>query len=173
MGPVNGRVTFELRSIWHQGISEMLFALCCCSVAQLFPTLCDLMDYLMDSTITSLSLRVCSNSCPLSQWCYPTISSSVTPFSSCHQSFPALRSFPMCWLFASGGQNIGASASPTVFPVNIEGLFPSGFTCLISLLSKGLSRVFSRTTVQRHQFFGPQPSLWSNSHIPTRLLKKA
>ena len=170
MGPVHGRVTFELRSIWHQGISEMLFALCCCSVAQLFPTLCDLMDYFMDSEITSLSPRVCSNSCTLSKWCYPTISSSVTPFSSCLQSFPALRSFPMSQFFTSGGQNIGASASS--LPVNIEGWFPLGFTGLISLLLKGLSRVFARTTVQRHQFFGSQPSLWSNSHIPTRPLKE-
>ena len=172
MSPVNGRVTFELRSIWHQGISEMLFALCCCSVAQLFPTLCDLMDYLMDSEITSLSPRVCSNSCPLSKWCYPTISSSVTPFFSCLQSFPALRSFPMSQFFISGGQNIRASASASSLPVNIEGWFPLGFTGLISLLLKGLSRVFARTTVQRHQFFGSQPSLWSNSHIPTRLLKE-
>ena len=116
--------------------------------------------------------RVYPNSCPLSQWCHPAISSSVVPFSSCLQSFPTSGSFQMSQLFSSGGQNIGASALPSSFPVNIKGLFPLGFTCLISLLSKGLSRVFSRTTVQRHQFFGSQPSLWSNSHIPTRLLKK-
>ena len=114
----------------------------------------------------------CSNSCPLSQWCYPTISSSVVPFSSRLQSFPASRSFPVSWLFASGGQSIGASASASVLPMNIQDWFPLGWTALISLLSKGLSSVFSNTTVQKHQFLGAQPSFWSNSHIHTRLLEK-
>ena len=115
-----------------------------------------------------LSPGVCSQSCPLSQWCHPTISSSVTPFSSCPQSFPESGSFPKSWLFTSGGRSIGASAS--VFPMNIQSWFPLGWTGLISLTSKGLSRVFSNTTVQKHQFFGIQPSLWSNSHIHTTWL---
>ena len=89
------------------------------------------------------------------------------PFSSCLQSFPASGSFLMSWLFTSGGQSIGVSASTSVFPMNIQGLFPLGLTGLISLQSKGLSRVFSNTTVQKHQFFGTQLSLWSNSHIHT------
>ena len=112
----------------------------------------------------------CSNSCPLSQWCHPTISSSVVPFSSCSQSFPASGSFLMSWLFTSGGQSIGASGS--VLPMSIQGWFPLGFTGWISLQSKGLSRVFSSTTVQKHQFFVAQLSLWSNSYIHTRLLEK-
>ena len=95
---------------------------------------------------------VYSNSCPLSWWCHPTISSSV--FSSCLQSFPASGSFPMSQLFASGGQSIGVSASASVLPMSIQDWFPLGFTALISLLSKGLSRVFSNNTVQKHQFFG-------------------
>ena len=105
----------------------------------------------------------------MSWWCHPTISSSVVPFFSCLQSFPASGSFPMNQVFTSGGQSIGASAS--VLPMNIQDWFPSGFG-LISLQSNGLSRVFSNTTVQNHQFFGAQPSLWSNSHICTRLLEK-
>ena len=120
----------------------------------------------------SLSLRVCSNSCPLSWWCHPTISSSVAPFSSCLQSFPASGSFAMSQFIASGGQSIGTSASASVLPVNIQGWFPLGLTGLISLLSKGLSRVFSSTTFLKHQFFGAQPSLWSNSHICVQLQGK-
>ena len=112
----------------------------------------------------------CSNSCPLSWWCHPTISSSVAPFSSCFQSFPASGSFPMSQLFASGGQNIGASAS--VLPMNIQGWFPLRWTGLISLQSIGLSRVFSSTTVRSHQFFDAQPFLWFSSHIHTWLLEK-
>ena len=96
----------------------------------------------------------CSNSCPLSRWCHPTISSSVIPFFSCLQSFPAPASFPMSQFFASGGQSIGALASPSVFPMNIQDWFPIGLTGLISLQSKELSRVFSNTTVQKHQLFG-------------------
>ena len=97
-------------------------------------------------------LAVCSNSCPLSQWCHPTISFSVVPFSSCPQSFPTSGSFPMSQLFVSGGQSIRASAS--VFPMTIQGWFPLGLTGLISLEYKVLSRVFSSTTIQKHQFFG-------------------
>ena len=103
-------------------------------------------------------------------WFHPTISSSITPFSSCPQSFPA-GSFPVSQLFTSGGQNIGVSASALVLPRNIQGWFPLGLTNLI-LLSKGLSRVFSIITFQKHQFFGTQPSLWSNSNIHTCLLEK-
>ena len=99
----------------------------------------------------SLYPGVCSNSCPLSWWCYLTISSSVTHF-FCLQSFPASESFPMSQLFASGGQSIGASASAIVLPMNIQGWFPLGLTGLISFQSKGLSRVFSNTAIQKHQF---------------------
>ena len=99
---------------------------------------------------------ICSNSCPLNWWCHSTISSSVTSFSY-PQSFPAPESFPMNWLFASGDQSIGASAS--VCPVSIQGWFPIGWTGLISLLSKGFSKVFSSTTIWKHQFFSAQSSL--------------
>ena len=116
----------------------------------------------------SLSPRVCSDSCPLSQWCYIIISSSA-PFSFCLQSFPASGSFPINWLFTSGSQSIGASAS--VLPMNIQSWFPLGLVGLISLQSKGLSRVFS-CTIWRHQFFNAQLSLRSNSHIHTQLLEK-
>ena len=104
---------------------------------------------------------VCSNSCPSSRWCHQIISSSVTPFSSCPQSFPG-----------SGDQSIGASASAPVLPMNIQGWFPLGLTSVISLQSKGLSRVFSSTTVRKHKFLGSQPSLWSDSHICTWLQEK-
>ena len=114
----------------------------------------------------------CSNLCPLSQWCHSTISSTVVPFSSCLQSFPASGSFPMSWLFALGGQSTGVSASASVLPMNIQDWFSLGWTGWISLQSKGLSRAFSNTTVQNHQFFSTQPSLWSNSHIHTWLLEK-
>ena len=119
----------------------------------------------------SPSSRVCSNSCQLSQWCHLTISSSVVPFSHLH-SFPASGYFPVSWLFTSGGQRIGAPASASILPLNIQGWFPLGLIGLISLLSKVLSRVFSSITVQKHQFFGTQISLWSNSHIYTWLLEK-
>ena len=102
---------------------------------------------------------VYSNSCPLSPWCHPTISFSIIPFSSCLQSFPASGSFLMSQFFASGGQSIGVSASASVLPMNIQDWFPSGLIGLISLQSKGLSRVFSNTTVQKHQFFSAQLSL--------------
>ena len=116
--------------------------------------------------------RVHPNPCPLSRWCHPTISSSVIPFSSCPQSFPASGSFQMSHLFTSGGQSIGVSASTSVLPMNIQDWFPLGWTGWISLPSKELSRVFSNTTVQKHQFFSTQPSLWSNSHIHTWLPEK-
>ena len=111
-----------------------------------------------------VSPRVCSDSYPLSQWCYLTVSFSAALF-FCLQSFPASESFPVSLLFSSGGQSNGASASTWVFPTNIQGWFPLGLTGLISLHPKGLSRVFSSTTVQNHQLLGIQPCLWSNSHI--------
>ena len=111
----------------------------------------------------SPSLRACSNSCPLSWWCHSTISFSVVPFFFHFQSFPASGSFSTSQLFASGGQSTGSSASASVFPMRIQGWFPFRLIGLISSLSKGLSRVFSSTTVQKHQFFSALPSLWSSS----------
>ena len=112
------------------------------------------------------------NPCSLSRWCHPTISSSVIPFSSCPQSFPASGSFQMSQLFTSGGQSTGVSASTSVLPMNIQDWSPLGWTGWISLQSKGLSREFSNTTVQKHQFFGSQLSFQFNSHIHTGLLEK-
>ena len=116
--------------------------------------------------------KACSNSCPSSRWCHPTIWSSVVPFSSCLQSFPASGSFPMSQFFAWGGQSIGVSASASGLPMNTQDWSPLEWTGWISLQSKGLSRVFSNTTVQKHQFFSTQLSLWSNSHIHTWPLEK-
>ena len=117
--------------------------------------------------------RACSNSCPLSWWCHPTISSSVVLFSSCLQSFPSSGSFPMSQFCTSGGQSIGPSALTSVLPMNIQDWFPLALTGFISLLYKGLSRVFSNTTVQKHQFFNAQPCSWSKSHINSWLLGKS
>ena len=116
--------------------------------------------------------RVHSDSRPLSQWCHPPISSSVVPFSSCPQSLPASESFPMSQLFPWGGQSIGISALASVLPMNTQDWSPLEWTGWISLQSKGLSRVFSYTTVQKHQFFSTQLSSQSNSHIHTWLLEK-
>ena len=138
---------------------------CCGSAAKSCSTLCKLVDSSPTVFCPSLSPRLCSNSCPLSQWCYLTISSSATHFSFCLPSFSVSGSFPMSQPYASDGQNIGASAS--ILPMNIQGWFPLGLTGLIFLQSKGLSRVFSSTTVQKHQFFSTQPSLWSSSHAYT------
>ena len=113
-----------------------------------------------------------SNSCPSCQWCHPTISSSLIPFSSHLQSFPASGSFPMSQFFASGGQSIAASASASVLPINIQDWFPLGWTGWNSSQLKGLSRLFSDNTVQKHRFFRAQLSLWSNSHIHTWPLEK-
>ena len=118
----------------------------------------------------SPSPGACSNSCPLSRWCHPTSSSSVVPFCSCLQSFPVSGSFLISLHFISCSQSTGASSS--VLPMNIQDWFPLDLTGLISLQSKGLSRVFSNTTVQKHQYFSAQPFLWSNSHIHTWLLEK-
>ena len=112
------------------------------------------------------------NSCSLSGWCHPTISSSVIPFSTCLQSFSTSGSFQMSQFFTSGGQSIGVSASMSILPMNIQDWFPLGWAGWISLKSKGLSRVFSNTTVQKHQFVGAQPSSQSNSHIRTWPLEK-
>ena len=112
-------------------------------------------------TNSQSSLRLTSKS----QWCHPAISSSVVPVSSCPQSFPASESFPMSQLFAWSGQSTGVSALASVLPKKSQGWSPSEWTGWISLQSKGLSRVFSNTTVQKHQFFGAQPSSRSNSHI--------
>ena len=144
----------------------------CCSVFKSCLTLRNPMDYSMPGSCPSLSPGVCSNSCVLSQWCHLTISSSATLFSFCLQFFPASGSFPVSWLFAAGGQCIKAWDLASVLPVNIQGWFPLRLTGLISLQSKGLSRVFSNTTVQKHQSCGSQPSLWSSSHIQTWLLEK-
>ena len=123
----------------------------------------------------SLAPGVHPNPCPLSQWCHPAISSSVVPFSSCPQSLPASGCFPMSQFFASGGQSVGAwaSASASVLPMNIQDWSPLGWTGWISLQSKVLSRVFSNTTLQKHQFFGSQLSSQSNSHIHTWPLEKS
>ena len=142
-----------------------------CSVVQSCLNVCDLMDCRTPGfPWSSLSPRTWSNSCPLSLWCHPTISASVIPLLSCLQSFPASGSFRMTRFFTSGNQSIAASALASVLPMNIKDWFPLGCTGWISLQSKGLSRVFSNTTLQKHQFFGVQLSLWSNSHTHTCLL---
>ena len=119
-----------------------------------------------------LNMSLLLNSCPSSRWCHPTISSSVITFSSCLQSFPASGSFPMSQFFSSGGQSIRVSASTSVIPMNSQDWSAKGWTGWIFLQSKGLSRVFSNTTVQRHQFFNAQLSSQSNSHIHTWPLEK-
>ena len=120
----------------------------------------------------SLTPGACSNSYPSSLWCHQTISFSVIPFFSCLQSFPASGSFLVSQFFTSGGQSTGVSASASVLPMNIQDWFPVEWTDWISLQSKGLSRVFTNTTVQKHQFFGAQLSSQSNSHIYTWPLEK-
>ena len=143
------------------------------SVFQSCLTLCDPMDCsTLGFPVHYPTPGTLSNSCPSSQWCHPTISSSVILFFSCLQSFPASRSFPMSQFFASGGQSIGVSALASVLPMNAQDWFPLGWTGWISLQSKGLSRVFSNTTVQKHQFFGTQLSSQSSSHIHTWPLLK-
>ena len=132
------------------------------SVAQSCPTLCDPMN-----RSTPGLPRVHSNSRPSSRWCHPAISSSVVPFSSCPQSIPASGSLPMSQLFAWSGQSTGVSALASFLPKNTQDLSPLEWTGWISLQSKGLSRVFSNTTLQKHQFFSTQLSSQSNSHIHT------
>ena len=162
---------------------------CCCSVARSCPTLCypmncstpgfPVLHHLTFTIFTFTSPNgeetpsgVSSNSCPLSWWSHPTASSFVIPFASCFHSFPASGSSPMSQLFPSGGQSIGTSASASVLPMNIQDLFPLGLTGLITLQSKRLKILFSNTKVQKHQFFGSQPFLFSSSNIHTWLLKK-
>ena len=137
---------------------------CCCSIAKLCLTLS--LHGLQHTRLLCLpqSPRVCSNSCPLSRWCHLTASSSATLFSFHLQSFSVSGSFPMSQRFISGGQSIGASASGSILPMNIQDWFPLGLTGLI-LLSKGPSRVFFSATIWKCPFLGAQPSLWSNSHI--------
>ena len=141
------------------------------SVAQLCLTLYDRMDCNMPGFPVHHHSRACSDSCPLSQWCHPTISISVIPFSSCLQSFQASGSSPMSQFFASGGQSIGVSVLASVLPMNTQDWSPLGWTGWISLQSKGLSRVFSNNIVQKHQF-GAQLSLLSSCHIHIWLLEK-
>ena len=138
------------------------------SVAQSCPTLRDAMNCSTPGLPVHHQLpEFTQTQCPSSQWCHPAISSSVVPFSSCPQSLPASESFPMSQLFARGGPSSGVSALASLFPKKSHGWSASEWTGWISLQSKGLSRVFSNTTVQKHQFFGAQPSSQSNSHIHT------
>ena len=135
-------------------ISGVSYSSCCCAGSSVAKSCRTLQPHELQHArlpCPSLSPGVCSNSCPLSQWCHPTITSSVSPFSSCPQSFPASGSFPESRLCTSGGHSIGVSVSPSIFP--IQGWFPLGLSGLISLQSKGLSRVFSSTTIQKHQSF--------------------
>ena len=166
-------IAFNLVGRWEGSRCLLSQACCCCfcSVTNSCPILSDPTVYSTSgSTPGFVSPRVCSDSCPLSWWRHSTISSSLSPFSSCPQSFPASRSFPMSQRFTSCGQSIGASAS--VLTMNMQGWFPLGLTGLISLLSTGLSRVSFCTMARQHQLFGTQPSLWSNSDICTWLLEK-
>ena len=148
--------------LMHTCIHMLLLFSCCC--VRLFETP---WTAAQQASLSSPSPRACSNSCPLSHWYHPTISSSVVPFSSGLQSFPASRSFPMTQLFASGGQSIRLSTSASGFPMNIQDWFPLGLTSSISLLSKWLSRVFSITeaSILQHSAF-----LWSNSHMLFNML---
>ena len=147
---------------YHGGKGPLILFCCCCSVTMSNSLQPHGLQYARLSC-PSPSSRVCSNLCPLSRWRYLTISSSATLLSFFLQSFPASGSFAMSQLFSSGDQSIGASGS--VLPVNIQSWFLLGLTCWISLQSKGHSRVFSSTTVQKHRFFSAQPFLWSKSHI--------
>ena len=141
---------------YHTVFSSIQFS----SVTHSCPTLCDPMNHSTPGLPVHHQLPwVHSNSCPLSRWCHPTISSSVIPFSSCPQSFPASGSFQISQLFASGGQRIRVSASASALPMNTQDRSPLGWTGWISLQSKGLPRVFSNTTLQKHQFFSAQLSL--------------
>ena len=157
----------------HLAPSLPLWPICCCPVAKSCPAPCKPMDRSMpDSSVLYCCPEFAQIHVP---WVDGAIQSShpLSPsFSSYLQSLPASGSFLMSQVFMSGGWSIGASASASVLPMNIQGWFPLGLTGLISLKSRGLSRVFSNTTVQKHQFFDAQPSLWSNSHIHTLLLEK-
>ena len=158
------------RSLYYPAFLH--FAVLCCLIPKSCLTLQPHGLQHAKLTCPSLSPRICSDSYPLNQGCHTTISYSVAHFFPCSHSFPASESFPMIQLFASGGQSIRDAASPSVLPMNIQGWFPLGLTGLIFLQSKGLWRVFSSTTVQKHQFFSTQLSLWSNSHIHMWLPEK-
>ena len=146
---------------------------CCCLVPKSCPTLCNPMECSRPgSSVLHCLPQFAQIYVHWVRWCCLTISSSAAPFSSCSQSFLASEAFPMSWLFASSRQIIGASTSASVLKMNIQGLLTLGLTGLIPLLSQGLSRVFSCTTVQKHQLFSTQLSLWSMSHIHTWLLEK-
>ena len=150
LSPLSFEAQRFVNKTWY---SPFQYGCCSCSVTK---SCLALWPHEMQHTrlpCPSPSLGACSNLCPLSQWCHPTISSSLTHFSSSLQSFPASGSFPMSRLFRSDGQSTGASASASVLPMNIQGWFPLGLTGLI-LQSKGLSRAFSNPTIQKHQFFG-------------------
>ena len=165
------KTTFSKTEKKHNERDTVLCIPCCwcCSVTKLYLTLWPRGLQHARLLCPLPSPRVCSNSCPLSRWCHPANLSSVGPFSSCPQSFPASGSFPVSQLFASGGQSIGASAS--ILLLNIRGWFPLGLTGLISLQYREFSRVFSSTTIWMYQFFSTQPSLWPNSQIHTWLLE--
>ena len=156
------------QTLFHYRLwQDILYGLLCCKVVQLLSRVQPFASSWSTARQASLSFTI--------SWSLPklmSILSSVVPFSSCLQSVPASGSFPMSQQFASGSQSIGASDSASVLPMNIQDWFPLGLTGWISLQSKGLSRVFSNTTVQKHQFFDSQPSLRSSSHIHTWLLKK-
>ena len=165
------RILYQLR---HQGTLSWKSSVQFSSVTQSCLTLCNPMNRSMPGLPVHHQLLEFTQThvCWVSDAIQPNISSSVIPFSSCPQSFPASGSFQMSHFFSPGGQNIGVSASTSVLPMNIQDWSPLGWTGWISLQSKGLSRVFSSTTVQKHQFFDSQPYSWSNSHISIWLLEK-
>ena len=155
-----------VHQLWHFNQSRSLHRLSFSSVQSLSRVWLFVTPWTVEHQV-SFSITM-----SLSQWFHPIISSSVAPFSSCTQSFPTSESFPMSWLFASGTQSIGTSASTSVLPMNIQGWFPLGLTGLISLQYKRLSKVFSNTKVQKQKIASAKPSLQSNSHIHTWLMKK-
>ena len=156
----------------HGVISEAWYTFQFSSVTQSCPTFGDPMNCSMPGLRVHHQLPGSPDSCASRQWCHPTISPSVVPFSSCPQYFPASESFPMSQPYTWGGQSIGVSASASFLPMNTQDWSPLGWTGWISLQSKGLSRVFSNTTVQNHQFFSAQLSSQSNFHIHTWPLEK-
>ena len=183
--PTNSSVSAVLPSIWQRGFVQLVqyviafwhticksFSSVQFSPSVVFDSLWPHESQHTRPPCPSPAPRVYSNSWPLSQWCHPTISSSVVPFSSCPQSLPASGSFPMSQLFAWGDQSTGVSALTSVLPMNTQDWSPLGWTDWISLQSKGLSRVFANTTVKKHKFFGAQFSSPSNSHIHTWPLEK-
>ena len=164
--PGRGNVLFW---VWRQEKFTLTHRSCCyCSVAKSCPILCNSLDCSAPGSSVLHEPPVFSDSCPLSWWCYLTISSSVAPFSFCLQSFPASGSLPTSWLFASGGQSIRVLA--TVLPMNIQVWFPLGLTGLISLQSKGLSRVFSSTTISLFVLFRPSNYWMRPTHIREGIL---